>query len=72
MMGPSDVVYVEKGRGPRTDPWGTPVTSWCALDTPGHLERSTSEIGFKPAKWNPSDVQEMIADGGFGFHAKEK
>ncbi len=24
-MGPSDVVYVEKRRGPRTDPWGTPV-----------------------------------------------
>ncbi len=32
-MCPSDVVYVEKRRGPRTDPWGTPVTSWCALDT---------------------------------------
>ncbi len=31
-MGPCDVVYVEK-RGPWTDPWGTPVTSWCALDT---------------------------------------
>ncbi len=32
-MGPSYVVYVEKRRGPRTDPWGTPVTNWCALDT---------------------------------------
>ncbi len=32
-MGPSDVVNVEKRRSPRTDPWGTPVTSWCALDT---------------------------------------
>ncbi len=32
-MGPSDVVYVEKRRGPRTDLWGTPVTSWCAVDT---------------------------------------
>ncbi len=32
MMGPSDVVYVEKRTGPRTDPWGTPVTNWCALD----------------------------------------
>ncbi len=30
---PVIVVYVEKRRGPRTDPWGTPVTSWCALDT---------------------------------------
>ncbi len=27
------------------------------LPSPGHLERLTSEIGFKPAKWNPSDVQ---------------
>ncbi len=27
------------------------------LPAPGHLERPTSEIGFKPAKWNPSDVQ---------------
>ncbi len=33
MMGPSDVVYVEKRRGPRTEPWGTPVTSCCALDS---------------------------------------
>ncbi len=32
-MGPSDVVYVKKRRGPRTEPWGTPVTNWCALDT---------------------------------------
>ncbi len=31
--GPSDVVYVEKRRGPRTDPWGTQVTNLCALDT---------------------------------------
>ncbi len=32
-MGSSDVVYVEKRSGPRTEPWGTPVTNWCALDT---------------------------------------
>ncbi len=32
-MWPSDVVYVEKRSGPRTDPWGTPVTKWCALHT---------------------------------------
>ncbi len=61
-MGPSDVVYVEKRRGPRTDTWGTPVTwGWGTqfgyLPSPDHLERPTSEIGFKPAKWNPSDVQ---------------
>ncbi len=31
-MGASDVVYVEKRRSPITDPWGTPVTNWCALD----------------------------------------
>ncbi len=27
------------------------------LSSPGHPERPTSEIGFKPAKCNPSDVQ---------------
>ncbi len=27
------------------------------LPAPGHPERPTSEIGFKPAKWNPSDIQ---------------
>ncbi len=32
-MGSSDVVYVEKRRGPRTEPWGTPVSSWCSVDT---------------------------------------
>ncbi len=39
-MGPSDVVYVEKRSGPITDPWGTPVTSWCFVDTspPGYLD----------------------------------
>ncbi len=29
--GTRDVVYVEKRRGPRTEPWGTPVTG-CAVD----------------------------------------
>ncbi len=33
MMGPSDVVYMEKRRGPRTDPWGNPVTNLYAVDT---------------------------------------
>ncbi len=32
-MGPSDVMFVEKKRGTRNDPWGTPVTSWCSADT---------------------------------------
>ncbi len=27
------------------------------LPSPGHPERPTSEIGFKPVKWNPSNVQ---------------
>ncbi len=27
------------------------------IPSPGHFERLTSEIGFKPAKWNPSDIQ---------------
>ncbi len=38
-MGPSDVVYVEKRRGPRTEPWGTPLINWCALDTSPPLPR---------------------------------
>ncbi len=60
MMGLCDVVNVEKRKGPITDPWGTPVTNLCALDTfspQATPERPTSEIGFKPAKWNPSDLQ---------------
>ncbi len=57
-MGPSDVVYVEKRRGPRTNPWGTPVTSWCALDTsPPQATLKDLPVRFKPAKWNPSDAQ---------------
>ncbi len=32
MVGPSEVVYLEKRSGPRTDPWGTTVISSCALD----------------------------------------
>ncbi len=38
-----------RGGGPRTDPWGTPVTSWLCfgyLPSPGHLKRPTSEIGL--------------------------
>ncbi len=27
------------------------------LPSPGHPEGPTGEIGFKPAKWNPSDAQ---------------
>ncbi len=27
------------------------------LPSPGHLERPDSEIGFKPAKWNPCGAQ---------------
>ncbi len=27
------------------------------LPSPGHLEGPASEIGFKPAKWNPCDAQ---------------
>ncbi len=33
VMGPRDVEYMEKRRGPRTDPWRTPVSSWYALET---------------------------------------
>ncbi len=51
----------EKRRGPRTEPWGTPVTNWCALDTSSSPDppwkTDTVEIGFKPAKCNPSDIQ---------------
>ncbi len=27
------------------------------LPSPGHLERTSSEIGFKPVEWNPCDAQ---------------
>ncbi len=47
-MWPSDVVYVEKRRGQRTDPWGTPVTSWCALDT--SLPQAT--LKDLPVRWD--------------------
>ncbi len=30
------------------------------LPSPGHPERPTGEIGFKPAKWNPSDADERV------------
>ena len=33
MTGPRDLVYIEKRRGPRTEPWGTPVTRGHAVDT---------------------------------------
>ncbi len=38
---------------------GNPSDQMCCgyLPSPGHPERPTSEIGFKPAQWNPSDVQ---------------
>ena len=33
MADPSDLVYIEKRRGPRTKPWGTPVVRVCGVDT---------------------------------------
>ncbi len=59
-MGASDVVYVEKRRGSKNRSLGNPsdqLMCFGYLPSPGHPERPTSEIGFKPAKWNPSDVQ---------------
>ncbi len=32
------------------------------LPSPGHPERPTSEIGFKPAKWNTSDISDERVD----------
>ena len=32
MTGPRDIVYIEKRRGPRTEPWGTPVTRGRGVD----------------------------------------
>ncbi len=32
------------------------------LPSPGHPERPTGEIGFKPAKWNPSDASDERED----------
>ncbi len=56
---PVDVVYVEKRRGTRTDPWGNPsdqLMCFGYLPSPGHSEIPTSEY-LKPAYWNPSDAQ---------------
>ena len=33
MTGPRDLVYIEKRRGPRTEPWGTSVTRGRGVDT---------------------------------------
>ncbi len=41
---------------PLRNPSDRPKRVWY-LPSPGHLERPTSEIGFKPVKWNPSDIQ---------------
>ncbi len=56
MMGPSDVMYVEKKEGSKNRSLGNPsdqLMCFGYLPSPGHPERPTSEIGFKPAKWNP-------------------
>ena len=29
---PSDLVYSKKSRGPRTEPWGTPIVRVCGAD----------------------------------------
>ncbi len=54
MMGPSDVVYVEKRRGPR---WNISVQLMLCgyLSSPGHIERPAIEIGFKVESVMPSD-----------------
>ncbi len=59
MMGPSDVVYVEKRRGPRTDAWGTPVTSWCSVDT-SPPQTTLKDLPLRKDSnqpWNPCDAQ---------------
>ncbi len=61
MVGPSDVVYVEKRRGPRTNPWGTPVTNLCALDT------FPPQATLKDDQWDrtqTSEVESQCWEGG--------
>ncbi len=36
---------------------GSQLMCFGYIPSPGHLERPTSEIGFKPEKWNTCDVQ---------------
>ncbi len=62
MMGPSwcSVCGEEEGSKNRSlrNPSGQ-LMCFGYLPTPGHLEGPTGEIGFKPAKWNPSDTPAM-------------
>ncbi len=51
--GTHDVVYVENRRGPRTELWGTPVTSWCALDT------SLPRPPWKTYQWDRIQTSEV-------------
>ena len=37
MIGPSEVVYREKRRGPKTEPCGTPVEGWRGSDRDAHV-----------------------------------
>ncbi len=61
MMGASDVVYVEKRRGPRTEPWGTPVTNWCALDTfPPQATLKDRPVRYNSNQW--SGITVMSSD----------
>ncbi len=57
-MSSSDVVYIEKRRGPRTDPCGTPVTSWCDLDTsPPQDTLKDLHVRLKPMECSSGDAQ---------------
>ncbi len=52
-------VWWRRGGVQETDPEEPSDQLMCFgyLPTPGHPEGPTGEIGFKPAKWNPSDAQ---------------
>lgn len=52
--GPEKVVYIEKRRGARTDPWVTPVVQGCDLTV---YVQNTCEKRGKPAECRSSDAQ---------------
>ncbi len=44
--------YIKNGRGPRTEPWGTPCTDRCDLDTI-HLQDTPNQHTMIKMIWTP-------------------
>lgn len=58
-------VESEKRMDPGTDPWGTPVTRWWALEnlsSTGYPERFSSELMLKPVVQSSSNIQKRESE----------